>query len=531
MVKCLKDGHDDSERSAMAPDSTATATAEEEKPNLNGDWHNVVVLVSLYTMQGVPLGLTSAMQIILQGYKSITYADQALFSIVLWPYSLKLLWAPVVDAIYIQRVGRRKSWLIPVQYTLGACLLYFGNNMDDLLPESGKPNINMIVCVFFIMNLTLATQDIVVDSWALTMLKKNNVSYASTCNYVGAAAGMCIGSVCPILLASEDFCNRYLRITPGIGAIMSIKSFSFFWGMAFFLITTLIVIVKRETDNKSDEENDHTNVFRSFARIWDILKIPRMKILVMAVLTTAVGSSATDSVANLKLIDAGVSKDDIMLIITTMYILKIVVPLFLTKYTTGQKTISFYLILWPFRLFWSLPFAMLVYYTPTLIKNSNGVVYVPMYYYFLIGSIFAINESLSCLMYITLMAFFSRISDPRFGGTYMTLLCTVRSTGLVVPHTTVLKMVDVLTFYKCSNDFQNNSTGDLKNMSYYTANDGKCTKIVDGYYVEVIVCLLIGFVWYGIFKGNLKKIESKNRSYWLVDVNDRFENIAVSANA
>lgn len=46
---------------------------------------------------------------------------QALFSLVVWPFSLKLFWAPLVDALYVQRIGRRKSWLVPVQYLMGKC--------------------------------------------------------------------------------------------------------------------------------------------------------------------------------------------------------------------------------------------------------------------------------------------------------------------------------------------------------------------------------------------------------------------------
>lgn len=50
------------------------------------------------------------------------------------------------------------------------------NNIDDLLPEEGKPNVVKLVFVFFITKMLAATQDIVVDGWALTMLKKY-VSY------------------------------------------------------------------------------------------------------------------------------------------------------------------------------------------------------------------------------------------------------------------------------------------------------------------------------------------------------------------
>jgi len=47
-----------------------------EKPNLKGDWLNFFLLLLLYTMQGIPFGLTLAMPIILQGNKNVSYKDQ-----------------------------------------------------------------------------------------------------------------------------------------------------------------------------------------------------------------------------------------------------------------------------------------------------------------------------------------------------------------------------------------------------------------------------------------------------------------------
>ena len=40
------------------------------------------------------------------------YADQANFGISHWPFSVKLLWAPIVDSFFSRRIGRRKSWFV-----------------------------------------------------------------------------------------------------------------------------------------------------------------------------------------------------------------------------------------------------------------------------------------------------------------------------------------------------------------------------------------------------------------------------------
>jgi len=46
-------------------------------------------------------------------------------------------------------------------------------NIDEWLSETRTPEIMKLVSVFFFMKILGATQDIVVDGWALTMLKKS----------------------------------------------------------------------------------------------------------------------------------------------------------------------------------------------------------------------------------------------------------------------------------------------------------------------------------------------------------------------
>lgn len=55
---------------------------------------------------------------------------------------------------------------------IGLLVLYMASNIEDWLPESGKPNLKMLIIVIFVVNILSATQDIVVDGWALTILNK-----------------------------------------------------------------------------------------------------------------------------------------------------------------------------------------------------------------------------------------------------------------------------------------------------------------------------------------------------------------------
>ncbi|CAI6343822.1 unnamed protein product [Macrosiphum euphorbiae] len=487
-----------------------------EKPNLKGDWLNFFLLLLLYTMQGIPYGLALAMPIILQSYKDVSYKDQTLFSFVQWPYSIKLTWAPLVDSLYVQKLGRRKSWLIPVQYSIGACFIYMAGNINKWLPETGRPDILILVSVFLFMKTLAATQDIAVDGWALTMLKKNNVGFASICNASGMAIGVIISYVCSILLTSEDFSNQYLRFSPDVGGVITMKSLFYVLGIFFILISTLIAMFKKEKDNRLEDNHVKLNIVQNYLLLWDILKLPGIQILALTLLTAKIGYAATDSVSILKLIDAGVPKENIMVINSTILVIKMILPFILAKKTSGLKPMNLFLTAAPARLLWNLSFLAFVYYTPTLI-TINGSVSVPIYYYALLVFILSIHDILDNTMTVSALVFFSQISDSRFGGTYMSLLGTLLSLGGAWSSSVAIGMVDFLTFKQCSLDHQNScSTKNLKNMCKTIGGD--CVVIVNGYYVETAACTIIGIIWFCIFRKILKNIQSKDRSYWLVDI-------------
>lgn len=48
----------------------------ETKPNLKGDWLNFYLLLLLYIMQGLPFGVSTALPILLQSRKVVSYQDQ-----------------------------------------------------------------------------------------------------------------------------------------------------------------------------------------------------------------------------------------------------------------------------------------------------------------------------------------------------------------------------------------------------------------------------------------------------------------------
>ena len=136
------------------------------------DLGNLILLVILYLLQGVPLGLCfGSIPFLLKS--KLSFADLALFSLSSYPYSLKLLWSPFVDSFYVKSIGRRKSWIIPIQLVIGLTLFFLGGNIDDFLSKDQVPIMELTVAFTFLIFLC-ATQDIAVDGWALTLLQEEN---------------------------------------------------------------------------------------------------------------------------------------------------------------------------------------------------------------------------------------------------------------------------------------------------------------------------------------------------------------------
>ncbi|XP_029471736.1 acetyl-coenzyme A transporter 1 [Rhinatrema bivittatum] len=474
-----------------------------------GELGNILLLLFLYVLQGIPLGLAGSIPLILQT-RNVSYTDQAFFSFVFWPFSLKLLWAPLVDAVYIKKFGRRKSWLVPTQYTLGFFMMYLSTKVDSLLGNDHRgPDIIALTIVFFMFEFLAATQDIAVDGWALTMLSRENVGYASTCNSVGQTAGYFMGNVLFLALESADFCNKYLRFTPQSRGFVTLADFMFFWGAVFLVTTTIVALLKKENQKGLLPREETQNIKETYRLLFSILKMPAVLSFCFLILTAKVGFSAADAVTGLKMVEQGVPKEHLALLAVPMVPLQIMLPLLISKYTAGPQPLNIMYKAMPFRLLMGLEFAVLVWWTPK-VAHEGGF---PIYYYAAVLLSYAMHQIFVYSMYVAIMAFNAKISDPLIGGTYMTLLNTVSNLGGNWPATVALWLVDPLTVKECVGA-QDQSCGSADAAELCVRVGGSCVTTLDGYYVESIVCALLGFGWWLLLGPKFIKLQDEGPSSW-----------------
>jgi len=140
------------------------------------------ILFLLYMSQGLPYGFQRMALPLMLRDRGVSLTDIGFLGLLSLPWMFKALWAPLVDRFYWQRLGRRKSWILPMQFLfIGAIAMAAAASTASLTP--------LLVAVL-LMNLFAATQDIAVDGFAIDVLKPHALGLGNTVQVVGYKGGM-----------------------------------------------------------------------------------------------------------------------------------------------------------------------------------------------------------------------------------------------------------------------------------------------------------------------------------------------------
>eukprot|EP00960_Hanusia_phi_P050129 760014-Hanusia_phi.AAC.2 len=474
--------------------------------DLRGDIENILLLLLLYTLQGVPMGLAASVPLLLQE-RGATYSQQSIFSLVSWPFSLKLLWAPIVDSCYDSRVGRRRSWLIPAQLVCGVIMVFSSSAINYLIGSDGNGNlaVSELTLCFFVLYLLMATQDIAVDGWALTILSRKNVGWASTCNSTGQTLGYILSFIVFMALNNTEFSNLYARRAmgwpPQEAGLITLGGFMSFWGWVFLATTLYVWLFKPERSSSErslapddrgdyalqdsgteDQAEEEMGVKETYMAMWRVVKQPAVRRLGSVLLLSKVAFAAADAVTGLKLQEKGVKKETMALLGVAVTPIALFLPAAVSKYTSGPRPLAAFMKVFPYRLAINVAFAIILWSIPA--RRGDEPVLSPLLWAVLL-TFFLLQQIVSNVMFVAQMAFFAKVSDPKIGGTYMTLLNTVANLGSKWPTTLVLALVDVTT-----------------------------SSFMDGYYVLTSVCTLFGIVWFATSRLEVEKLDLLPSSAW-----------------
>ncbi|KUJ14501.1 uncharacterized protein LY89DRAFT_686959 [Mollisia scopiformis] len=486
------------------------------------DRRNFGLLVLLYFLQGVPMGLaTGSVPFILKG-DNLSYSALGVFSLASYPYSLKLLWSPIVDACWSPKLGRRKSWIMPIQMLSGIGMIWLGSRAKQMMATAasdGGTGIWGFTGWWFFLVFMCATQDIAVDGWALTLLTPGNISYASTAQTVGLTAGQFMSYTVFLAFNSPDFANKWFRKTPLEEGVMTLGGYLTFWGWAYIIVTVGLALLKKEEKTKNED-----GIWDVYKVMWGVLKLKNIQTIIIIHLIAKIGFQANDAVTNLKLIDKGFSQEDLALTVLIDFPFEIGLGYYAGKWSTTYTPMR----LWCWGFVGRLIAAIIAQIT-VVIFPSNGV---DTWYLLVVIAEHIFSTFTSTVMFVAISAFHARIADPVIGGTYMTLLATVSNLGGTFPRFFVLKFVDFFTSATCipppsTYKLDPKLRGPLVTDSFSCAlsaekdrciqGGGICDITRDGYYVMNIVCVIIGIVtFWGYIKPAAIKLQSLPLRAWRI---------------
>jgi len=147
---------------------------------------------ALYFSQGLPFGIFTQGLPVLLRQRGYSLGQIGLSTLLAAPWALKWLWAPQVDRHYLTRLGRRRSWILPLQ--LLTALLLGG------LAFAGVDSMGLLMAAVLLLNLFATTQDIATDGLAVELLTASERGLANGLQVAGYRFGMIVGGGALLIL-------------------------------------------------------------------------------------------------------------------------------------------------------------------------------------------------------------------------------------------------------------------------------------------------------------------------------------------
>lgn len=156
-----------------------------------------LLLGSLYIVQSVPFSfLKSGFQVFLTNLEWSLADTGKVTGLLMLPWVIKFLWAPLVDRWCGNNMPRIRYSLLLFQ-VIGAAILGVIASLN--FPEG----LNWIILLFFILSLVAATQDIFIDAFAVLTLPKSEHGLGNSTQIGGYYLGEVLGGA--VILIISDF--------------------------------------------------------------------------------------------------------------------------------------------------------------------------------------------------------------------------------------------------------------------------------------------------------------------------------------
>jgi len=147
---------------------------------------------------GLPLALTGATLQAWMVSEKVDLGVIGLFSLVGLPYTLKFVWAPLMDRFTVPLLGRRRGWIFLTQLAL-----LLGIAAMAFCRPDGVSGMSLIAAVAVLVAFFSSSQDIVIDAYRTDVLYVGELGPGAAFNIMGYRIGMLVSGALALILADH----------------------------------------------------------------------------------------------------------------------------------------------------------------------------------------------------------------------------------------------------------------------------------------------------------------------------------------
>jgi MFS transporter, PAT family, beta-lactamase induction signal transducer AmpG len=159
----------------------------------------VLIVMFLGFSSGLPLALSGSTLAIWMTEVGVNLKTIGLFALVGTPYTIKFLWAPLIDALNVpflsRLLGRRRGWLLLLQILLIAVIVFVGVSDPAVSPFTVALGVLMVATAS-------ATQDIIVDAFRVESLDDSEQAAGMAAYVAGYRVGALVSTAGALFLVS-----------------------------------------------------------------------------------------------------------------------------------------------------------------------------------------------------------------------------------------------------------------------------------------------------------------------------------------
>ncbi|MEF2229322.1 MAG: MFS transporter [Pseudodesulfovibrio sp.] len=148
--------------------------------------HKMFLLATMYFCQAIPMGYVFGTLPVAMREDGVSLARIGGLFVLHLPWAFKFLYASRVDKYYLPSLGRRRTWIFPLQWVMAGLLLLVSQTPPDV-------SFNAMFAVLMALNIVIATNDIAVDGYATDMLEDRERAWGNTIQAGARYVGLFLG--------------------------------------------------------------------------------------------------------------------------------------------------------------------------------------------------------------------------------------------------------------------------------------------------------------------------------------------------